>query len=219
MKVKQSSPDREAGSPVAIGGHLADGRLRASALLGYLHLREARRLEVGDDVFPLHGEHYRRTDVRAQAMPHRRADYISQSPLDNAGMETIGKRIKLLRTSRRLTQTQLAQLLGVKQNTISDLERGESETMTASTLEAICRVLMTTPGFVLYGTSNGTTHESMMQEAEIMAIFRELPEQAQAALVNNARLLREAIPARSASQPLITRGIPTPAKPAPRHAK
>lgn len=134
-------------------------------------------------------------------------------------MQTIGKRIKLLRTSRRLTQTQLAELLGVKQNTISDLERGESETMTASTLEAICRVLMTTPGFVLYGTANGTTHESMMQEAEIMAIFRELPEQAQAALVNNARLLREAIPARSASQPLVTRGKPTHTKPAPRHAK
>lgn len=66
VKVKQSSANREAGNPVAIVGHLADGRLRASALLGYLHLREARRLEVGDDVFPLHGEHYRCTDVRSQ---------------------------------------------------------------------------------------------------------------------------------------------------------
>lgn len=219
MKIKQSSTNREAGSPIAIGSHLADGRLRASALLGYLRLREARRLEVGDDGFPLHGGHYRHTDVSLQAKMHRRTDYIFQSLSDNGAMQTIGKRIKLLRTSRRLTQTQLAELLGVKQNTISDLERGESETMTASTLEAICRVLMTTPGFVLYGTANGTTHESMMQEAEIMAIFRELPEQAQAALVNNARLLREAIPARSASQPLVTRGAPTTTKPTPRHAK
>lgn len=219
MKIKQSRADGEARSPVAIGSHLADGRLRAPAFLGYLHLGEARRLEVGDDVFPLHDGHYRRTDSQLQANGHRRTDYIFQSVPHNEKMLTIGERIKLLRTSRRLTQTQLAELLGVKQNTISDLERGESETMTASTLEAICRVLMTTPGFVLYGTANGTTHESMMQEAEIMAIFRELPEQAQAALVNNARLLREAIPARSASQPLVTRGAPNPPKLTSRQAK
>lgn len=120
------------------------------------------------------------------------------------GVPTIASRIKLLRTSRRLTQVQLAERLGIKQNTISDLERGKSDGMTATTLEALCRVLVTTPSFILYGAKCELTHESHMQEAEIVAIFRELPATAQTALVNNARLLREAIPATSPAQPLVS---------------
>ncbi len=115
----------------------------------------------------------------------------------------MGKRLKALRLSKQLTQVQLAARVGVKQNTISDLERGDSLTMGAETLQALCRELVTTPGYLLDGVTDGEEHEAMMQEAELIAIFRELPRTAQTALVSNARLIREAIPTNSAAQPII----------------
>lgn len=118
-------------------------------------------------------------------------------------METIGGRIKLLRTSRRLTQTQLADLLEIKQNTLSELETGKSIVMSAPTLEAVCRVLVTTPSFVLYGVKHGDSVETAMMEAELTAIFRELPEQAQEALIKDARLIRSAVPTNTPAQPLM----------------
>lgn len=147
--------------------------------------------------------------MTVQALNHRTSDIFFQSRVQNFCVSTIAKRIKVLRTSRMLTQVQLAALLNVKQNTISDLETGKSETMTAATLEALCRVLVTTPGFILYGSENELTLESHMQEAELVAIFRELPASAQSALLGSARLLREAIPARSPAQPLVTRSKPS----------
>ena len=127
-------------------------------------------------------------------------------------MQTIASRVRMLRKSRQLTQVQLAALLGVKQNTVSDLETGKNDGMSAHTLESLCRVLVTTPGFILHGANCEITHESHMQEAEIVAIFRELPPQAQTALLGNARMLREAIPARTPAQPLVTRSLPSRSK-------
>ena len=117
-------------------------------------------------------------------------------------MSTIGSRVKALRVSHRLTQVQLSERLGIKQNTLSDIERDKNDSMTAYTLEAICLVLVTTPKFVLYGLDDGITHEAAMAEAELAALFRELPPSAQTALLNSARLLREAIPVNSASYPM-----------------
>ena len=118
-------------------------------------------------------------------------------------MLTMGQRLKALRKSRRLTQVQVSELVGMSQNGWSDLERDKRADMSGVILESICRQLVTTPRYVLYGTDGETSHESMMQEAELSAIFRELPPSAQVALLNSARLLREAMPATSPVQPFI----------------
>lgn len=115
----------------------------------------------------------------------------------------MGKRLKALRLSKQLTQVQLAARTGLKQNTISDLERGDSLEMKAETLQALCKELVTTPSYILHGVKDGDAHEAQLQEAELVAIFRELPPSAQSALVNSARLLREAMPTTSAAQPII----------------
>lgn len=134
---------------------------------------------------------------------YRLDDLLNQSAGQNSLMPTMGKRIKALRLSKQLTQVQLAARVGVKQNTISDLERGDSKTMEAETLQALCRELVTTPSYLLDGVTTGEEHEAVMQEAELIAIFRELPSTAQAALIGSARLLREAMPTQSAAQPII----------------
>lgn len=114
---------------------------------------------------------------------------------------SMGARIKQLRVSQKLTQQQLAAKTGIAQNTISDLERGKSSTMTAETLQALCRELVTTPDYILRGVENESQFEAALQEVELVAIFRALPEPAQAALIDAARLLRRAIPAPRAPRP------------------
>lgn len=121
----------------------------------------------------------------------------------NFPMLTMGQRLKALRKSRRLTQVQVSELVGMSQNGWSDLERDKRSDMSGQTLEAICRLLVTTPRYVLHGTDGVVDHESLLQEAELSAIFRELPPSAQSALLNSARLLREAMPATSPAQPII----------------
>jgi transcriptional regulator with XRE-family HTH domain len=139
--------------------------------------------------------------MKAQAQIHRYTDIFFQSLADDVFMDTIGSRIKALRLSRQLTQVQLSKMLGIAQNTLSDMERGKTGDMTAITLESICRVLVTTPRYVLYGLDNYFTHETALMEAELVALFRELPQPAQIALRNNARMLREAIPMNTAAFP------------------
>jgi len=56
----------------------------------------------------------------------------------------LGKRIKELRKKRGYSQEQLAEKLGIAQNTLSKIETGENF-LTADTLENLARVLNVTP--------------------------------------------------------------------------
>lgn len=56
-------------------------------------------------------------------------------------MRDIGLRLRHARKLRKLTQVELAQKAGVKQASISDLERGESKSFRGVTLVGIARVL------------------------------------------------------------------------------
>jgi transcriptional regulator with XRE-family HTH domain len=60
---------------------------------------------------------------------------------DTQGMRDIGLRLKHARRLRKLTQVDLAQKAGVKQASISDLERGESKSFRGATLVAVAKVL------------------------------------------------------------------------------
>ena len=56
-------------------------------------------------------------------------------------MKEIGLRLRYARKHRGLTQVELAQKAGVKQASISDLERGESKSFRGVTLVSVARVL------------------------------------------------------------------------------
>jgi predicted transcriptional regulator len=58
-------------------------------------------------------------------------------------------RVKALREKRGLTQRQLAQLAGVHQPRIAELEKGKPVTITVDVLEAIAKALGTTPARLL----------------------------------------------------------------------
>jgi transcriptional regulator with XRE-family HTH domain len=113
-------------------------------------------------------------------------------------METIGSRIKGLRKSKHLTQGELAKRIGIKQPSLSLIESGGTVTIAGTTLAALCSELTTTPSFIMLGVEDGDAHETAMQEAELIAIFRALPRQAQDALIHSARTVKEALSTSSA---------------------
>lgn len=66
-------------------------------------------------------------------------------------MRDTAVRLRHVRKLRGLTQVKLAQLSGVKQASISDLERGESKSYRGSTLVALSRVLNVSPEWLSQG--------------------------------------------------------------------
>jgi putative transcriptional regulator len=62
---------------------------------------------------------------------------------------TITSALPTLRARRRLSQRQLAALAGLRPDTISALERGETHGIQFETLARLCEVLRCTPGDIL----------------------------------------------------------------------
>lgn len=60
-----------------------------------------------------------------------------------------GLRVKALRLQKKLTQVQLAELVGIDQSTLSDIERGGG--LYANTLMSLCDALDTSPQFIMRG--------------------------------------------------------------------
>lgn len=65
-------------------------------------------------------------------------------------MIKIGQRIKEIRIERNLTQKELANLLGVAQNTISQYEKGTANA-SVEVIVRLSQILQTTTDFLLLG--------------------------------------------------------------------
>jgi transcriptional regulator with XRE-family HTH domain len=83
-------------------------------------------------------------------------------------MESIAQRIKALRVGRGLNQTELAEAVGVRQSTISDIERGAN--FEASTLMALSKVLLKSPQFIMTGQPEA--NELSEEEANVITALR-----------------------------------------------
>lgn len=62
-----------------------------------------------------------------------------------------GRRIAAERKSRHMTQTKLANLVGMSQGALSLLESGDSKEPEGETLMRVCRVLRLNPEWVMFG--------------------------------------------------------------------
>ena len=102
-------------------------------------------------------------------------------------MENIGTRVKSLRVSKRLNQEQLAALCDVSQPAIAKIEKGTTKTVKGKTLEMLAAALSSTTTFILYGSDTEADHEHDMMQAEMTAIFRDLPASDKETLLRMAR--------------------------------
>ena len=113
-------------------------------------------------------------------------------------MQSIGTRVKSLRVSKRLSQQELADKIGLTQPAIAKIESGKTKNMEGGTLEALARELSSTSSYILHGSVSSDDHEHAMIAAEMAAIFRDLP------LVDKEAILRMArgiLPTKSAPPP------------------
>lgn len=66
-------------------------------------------------------------------------------------MSDIGTRLRYARKRRKLSQVKLATLAGVKQGSISDLERNESRAFRGNTLVSVASALRVNPEWLAHG--------------------------------------------------------------------
>jgi len=132
---------------------------------------------------------------------------------DPRHMDTLGKRVRGLRKTHGLTQTQLAQKVGVSQSAISDIESGDTKVTLGPTMAALCAALRTNPDWLQSGHgSPGPAVTTGIDEGELLAIFRVLPEEMRTALMMTARSMQAATaPAPSGVNPFAGRSRSQPA--------
>lgn len=86
-----------------------------------------------------------------------------------AQVELIGRKIRQLRRQRKLTQTELAERIGIHQSDLSRMEQGEYKVG----LDTLLRILQT------FDITMGEFFEEGARETEIIQIFRRLSPAAQ----------------------------------------
>lgn len=64
-------------------------------------------------------------------------------------MQTTGERIKHLRKSVNMTQSELGDLLGVQKSSIQKYENGSVVNLKTDTVEAMAKIFNVTPGYIL----------------------------------------------------------------------
>lgn len=79
------------------------------------------------------------------------ANYALALPVYPLAMETMGERIRQLRQARRLSQSQLADQLGVTIGAVSQWEIGTTENIKLATFLKLCDVLVTDPHYLVLG--------------------------------------------------------------------
>jgi transcriptional regulator with XRE-family HTH domain len=112
-------------------------------------------------------------------------------------MITIGSRVRLLRKARGYSQVQLATLVGITQGSLSLIETNKTEVPAGETLAALCRVLKTTPEFLIAGQGDMDSIEWAIQEHELVHLWRDMPADARRLVLENAQAVSRAFAVKS----------------------
>lgn len=107
--------------------------------------------------------------------------------LQNQYMQSMGERIRQLRKMMGLSQERLAELLEIKQPSLSDIETGKTETLASSTLVGLVKHLRTTHEFILQGADPDVGIETAIAQAELANIYAALSRDKRAELLGFAR--------------------------------
>jgi transcriptional regulator with XRE-family HTH domain len=107
----------------------------------------------------------------------------------------LAQRVFELRQQRGFErQKDLADAAGVQQSSVSDIERGVTteQKVRASTLVGLSRALTVTWEYLLNGAEEDQARE--FEEAELIAIYRQVPERSRQAILQSARTVLAAMP-------------------------
>jgi transcriptional regulator with XRE-family HTH domain len=106
--------------------------------------------------------------------------------------KTVGERIRKLRLARKLTQEQLAKVLGIKQGSVTQLETGKSKSPKSSTLTKAARYFEVDPEWLMTGKGPQQPVASLDPvEAELIAFYRDLSPEGQAYVFGSAKSVHQ----------------------------
>ncbi|WP_040468570.1 helix-turn-helix domain-containing protein [Limosilactobacillus gastricus] len=86
-------------------------------------------------------------------------------------METMGDRIKRLRLSKKLTQEELGNRLGVQKSVISKYEKGRVTNMKQSMIKKMASILDVTPTYLMALTDESDKETESNQDSELNTIL------------------------------------------------
>ncbi len=112
-------------------------------------------------------------------------------------MTTIGSRIRLLRKKRGLKQDALAKLVGITQGSLSLIETNKTAIPAGETLAGLCRVLGTTPDFIIAGGGDPDSIEGAIMEHELVFLWRDLPPEGRQMVLDSAHSAARALKAKN----------------------
>lgn len=106
---------------------------------------------------------------------------------------TTGERIKAARIAAGMTQSELAEKVGVKFSAIHKYETGLIVNLKRDTIGKLAKALGVKPSYLLCVGEEPETEEVELspEEAELLEIFRSLQEQEQALILATARAIKK----------------------------
>lgn len=111
--------------------------------------------------------------------------------------DSLGGRIIARRNDLGLSQLDLSRKSGVKQPTLSELEKGLSKSISGENLAKLCRELRLTPEYLMWGGPLHADKSVALAEAEASYIIRNISKEQREVLLTMARSLLKP------SQPLL----------------
>jgi transcriptional regulator with XRE-family HTH domain len=86
-------------------------------------------------------------------------------------------------------------MIGISQPSLSLIENDKTAVPAGDTLAALCKALQTTPDFIMAGTGDADSIASMVQEHELVYLYRDLPEAGRQMVLDAARSAQRALSA------------------------
>lgn len=109
---------------------------------------------------------------------------------------TIGKRVRLARKARHLTQEQLGQLAGISQKAVAKIELDKQGAPKRGTIMGLALALQVPPSWIEYGKDRFEANAVIYESARLLS---DLPEDMQKAMLEHIRLIHDSSPFRKAS--------------------
>lgn len=102
--------------------------------------------------------------------------------------KTVGDRIRELRLDRKLSQEALAKAIGIKQGSLTQLERGVSKAPSSKTLTKLARVFEVDPEWLMTGKGSQQAVTALSEkESELVLLFRGLSTEGQDYILGTTR--------------------------------
>lgn len=101
---------------------------------------------------------------------------------------TAGQRIRKVRMEKSITQTALANAIGVSSPTMSELETGETNLPSLEVALKMSSILGVSLRWIVYG-EEGQVLTPTKDESALLSLMRDLTPEARAALIQTARAM------------------------------